>query len=61
MTTVLSTSGKAVKISTDATGEVRAMYVQDFNTLNEFLLQAKTFKTTKNAINWAYKILNISK
>ena len=58
MTTIKSQSGKkAVNITTDATGNVRAMYVQ-FNENEEQVLESKTFVNTKNAEKWANKILN---
>ena len=58
MTTLKNTTGsKAVNISTDANGNVRAMYVQIYNREQQ-VLQAKTFTTVKNAEKWANKILN---
>jgi hypothetical protein len=58
MTTVKNTTGsKAVNIIIDATGTVRAMYVQIYNG-NEQVLQAKDFASVKNAEKWANKILN---
>jgi hypothetical protein len=58
MTTLKNTTGsKAVNITTDATGNVRAMYVQIYNGEQQ-VLQAKTFTTVKNAEKWANKILN---
>ena len=49
MTTLKNTTGsKAVDISTDATGNVRAMYVQIYNGEQQ-VLQAKTFTTVKKA------------
>ncbi len=58
MITLKSTTGrKAVNISTDATGNVRAMYVQ-INNGEEQVLQAKSFANTKNAEKWAKQILN---
>jgi hypothetical protein len=58
MTTLKNTTGsKAVNISTDATGNVRAMYVQIYKG-EEQVLKAKTFKTVKNAEKWANKILS---
>jgi len=58
MTTLKSTTGKkAVNISTDATGNVRAMYVQ-IQDRDEQVLQSKTFATIKSAKRWASKILN---
>lgn len=58
MTTIKSTSGrKAVNISTDGTGSVRAMYVQIYDN-EEQVIEAKTFANIKNAEKWANKILN---
>jgi hypothetical protein len=58
MTTLKNTTGsKAVNISTDATGNVRAMYVQIYNQEQQ-VLQSKTFANIKNAEKWANKILN---
>lgn len=58
MTTLTSTSGKkAVNISTDATGSVRAMHVQ-ICIGYEQVLQSKTFANVANAEKWAKKILN---
>jgi len=58
VTTLKNTTGsKAVNISTDATGNVRAMYVQIYNGEQQ-VLQAKTFTTVENAEKWANKILN---
>jgi hypothetical protein len=58
MTTISNNNGtKAVKISTDATGSVRAMYIQVYNG-DQQVLQSKTFSTVKNAEKWAAKILN---
>lgn len=58
MTTLKNTTGsKAVNITTDGTGNVRAMYVQVYNGEQQ-VLQSKTFATTKNAEKWAKKILN---
>ena len=57
MTTLQNTSGsKAVNITTDATGNVRAMYVQNYNGQQQ-VLQSKTFATLKNAEKWAKKTL----
>jgi hypothetical protein len=57
MTTIKNETGsKAVNISTDATGNVRAMYVQIYQGEQQFL-QAKTFASIKNAEKWANKIL----
>lgn len=51
-----ATGSKAVNISTDATGNVRAMYVQIYQGEQQ-VLQAKTFASIKNAQKWANKIL----
>ena len=57
MTTITNTTGsKAVNITTDGTGRVRAMYVQIYNNEQQ-VLQAKDFSTIKNAEKWAKKIL----
>lgn len=57
MTTIKNTTGsKAVNISTDATGNVRAMYVQIYQGEQQ-VLQSKTFVSIKNAQKWANKIL----
>lgn len=63
MTTITNTRGtKAVVISTDATGTVRASYVQYcFDGINaipqEQLLDFRSFATIKNAERWANKVL----
>ena len=58
MTTIKNTTGsKAVNITKDATGNVRAMYVQIYNGEQQ-LLEAQTFATTQNAEKWANKILS---
>lgn len=58
MTTLKNTTGsKKVNITTDATGNTRAIYVQIYNSEQQ-VLQVKTFATTKNAEKWANKILN---
>jgi len=58
MTTFKNTTGsKAVNITTDATGNVRAMYVQIYKGEQQ-VLQSKTFANSKNAEKWAKKILN---
>lgn len=58
MKTIKSTSGrKAVNISIDGTGSVRAMYVQIYDN-EEQVIEAKTFASIKNAEKWANKILN---
>lgn len=57
MTTLKNTTGsKAVKITTDATGTVRAMYVQFFQGMEQVLI-SKDFSTIKNATKWGNKIL----
>jgi hypothetical protein len=57
MTTIKNTTGtKAVNITTDATGKVRAMYVQIYNNEQQ-VLQAKDFSTINNAKKWANKLL----
>lgn len=57
MTTIKNTTGsKAVNITTDATGNVRAMYVQLYNDEQQ-VLQAKSFSSIKNAEKWANKVL----
>jgi hypothetical protein len=58
MTTLTNTTGsKAVNITTDAAGNVNAMYVQNYNGQQQ-VLQSKTFATVKSAEKWANKILN---
>jgi hypothetical protein len=58
MTTIFNTTGsKAVNILTDATGTVRAFYVQIYNGEQQ-VLQAKSYTTIKAAEKWAAKILN---
>ena len=58
MTTITNTTGtKAVNISTDATGTIRAMYVQIYNGEQQ-VLQAKSFSSVRNAEKWANKIIN---
>jgi len=58
MTTIKNTTGsKAVNITTDATGNVRAMYVQIYQGEQQ-VIQSKTFVNVKNAQRWAAKILN---
>ena len=57
MTTLKNTTGsKAVNISTDANGYVRAAYVQIYQG-EEHVLDFKTFASIKNAEKWANKIL----
>lgn len=55
---------KAVRITTDAEGTVLAMYIQYIESLGTFgrtideqVLQAKTFANVKNAERWAAKVL----
>jgi hypothetical protein len=58
MTTLKNTTGsKAVNITTDASGNVRAMYVQIYNNEQQ-VLQAKSFTSVKTAEKWATKLLN---
>lgn len=58
MTTIQNTTGsKAVNITKDATGRIRAFYVQFFQGMEQVLI-AKDFSTIKNAEKWATKILN---
>ena len=59
-----ATGSKAVVITEDVNGNIRAMYVQVIETLftygrevHEQVLQAKSFATAKNAERWASKIL----
>ena len=51
-----TTGSKSVNITTDATGNVRAMYVQNYNG-EEQLLQSKSFASVRNAERWANKML----
>jgi hypothetical protein len=51
------TGSKVVNISTDATGAVKAQYVQIYYG-EEQVLQSKIFATIARAEKWAYKILN---
>ena len=58
MKTITNLSGsKAVNIRKDATGTIRAFYVQFFQGMEQVLL-AKDFANIKNAEKWAAKILN---
>lgn len=58
MTTITNTTGsKAVNITKDATGNVRAMYVQVYNGEQQ-VLQSKTFTNINNAVKWSKKLLN---
>jgi hypothetical protein len=57
MTTIKNTTGsKAVNITTDATGTVRAMYVQIYNGEQQ-VLQSKSFSNQNTASKWASKVL----
>lgn len=57
MKTITNLSGsKAVNIRKDATGTIRAFYVQFFQGMEQVLL-AKDFANIKNAEKWAEKIL----
>lgn len=58
MTTINNTTGsKSVNIVTDATGTVRAFYVQNYQGEAQ-VLQAKSFATVARATKWAEKVLN---
>ena len=58
MKTLSNPSGsKAVKIRKDATGTIRAFYVQFFQGMEQVLL-SKDFTSIKNAEKWAAKIMN---
>ena len=58
MTTLRNQTGsKAVNITIDGTGTIRAMYVQNYNGEQQ-VLQSKSFATVKTAEKWATKILN---
>jgi len=58
MTIISNTTGtKAVNITTDGTGTVRAMYVQIYSGEQQ-VLQSKSFASVKNAEKWANRILN---
>ena len=53
MTTIKNTTGtKAVNIFTDATGAVRAMFIQIYNG-EEQVLESKNYLTFKKALKWA--------
>ena len=52
-----STGRKEVRIMTDATGSIHAMYCQVYHGDSQ-VLQAKTFASVKNAEKWGNKILN---
>lgn len=57
MEKLINTTGtKGVNISTDATGIVRAFYVQIYNG-EEQILEAKSYKSMKAAKKWANKKL----
>lgn len=58
MTILKNTTGsKEVKIMTDATGAVRAMYCQIYQGDSQ-LLEFKTFASVKNAEKWGNKKLS---
>ena len=58
MTTLKNATGtKAVNILTDATGTVRAMYVQIYNGEQQ-VLDSKSYSSFKMAEKWANKKLN---
>ena len=58
MTTLTNRTGsKEVRIMTDATGSIHAMYCQIYNGEAQ-VLQAKSFASVKNAEKWGNKILN---
>lgn len=58
MTTLKNTTGtKAVNISTDGTGTIRAIYVQIYKG-NEQVLESKSYSTIKRAEKWAKSKLN---
>jgi len=58
MTTFTNTSGsKRVNLITDASGMIRAMYVQVYNG-HEQVLDSKSYKSIKMAEKWANKKLN---
>ncbi len=57
MKTIHNTTGsKQVNIVTEASGAVRAFYVQVYGNEAQ-VLQAKTFSTVKNAEKWADRVL----
>jgi len=58
MTILKNTTGtKAVKITKDTTGTIRAMYIQIYNGAEQ-VLESKSYSTIKKAQKWATKILN---
>lgn len=58
MTTVTNSTGsKAVNISTDSTGKIRAVYVQVYKGEQQ-VIEFKTFSTKGRAEKWANSILN---
>jgi len=58
MKTIKNATGtKAVNISTDGTGTVRAMYVQ-IHKGQEQVLESRDYSTVKRAEKWAKSILN---
>ena len=59
MKTLRNTTGtKAVNISTDTTGMVRAMFIQLYNG-HEQVLESKTYSTIKRAEKWAKSKLTL--
>jgi hypothetical protein len=48
------TGSKAVNLISDANGNINAHYVQIYKG-EEQVLEAKTFRSAKNAMNWANK------
>ena len=59
MKTIANTSGsKLVNISQDATGTIRAMYVQVYQNQQQ-VLESKSFASIKTAEKWANKVLGI--
>ena len=57
MTIFNQTKSKAVRISTENSGQVRAAFVQIYNG-EESLVLMKSFASIKNATKWAAKIIN---
>jgi len=58
MTTLRNTTGtKAVNILTDATGMIRATYVQVYKG-QEQVLDTKSYRSLKMAEKWGKKMLN---
>lgn len=59
MTKLTNTRGtKAVNISTDGTGTVRAMYVQIYDGQDQ-VLESKSYSTIKRAEKWAKEKLGL--